>query len=72
MQLCFTCGKRPRRTWRDSMCRECRNAYVALWKAKKRHGEDLDGYAPRGPREQKPVRKVRGTPTEAERKRYGL
>jgi hypothetical protein len=51
------------------MCRECRNEYVRLWKAKKRHGYDLDGYKPR---EKPTVRRMRGTPTEKERKEYGL
>lgn len=60
------------------MCRECRNAYVALWKAKKRHGEELDGYRPKGPREKTqrekvpPVKRLRGTPTEKERRELGL
>ena len=55
------------------MCRECRNAYVALWKAKKRHGTELDGYKPKGPREKAQlVKRLRGTPTEKERRELGL
>lgn len=63
--LCYTCGLRPRRTWRDSMCRECRNEYNRLWKARKYHGPDMVGYNPRvttavAP----PKRRLRCTPPE--------
>lgn len=44
--LCFTCGLAERRPG-DSKCRHCRNEYVRLWKAEKRHGVTLNGYKPR-------------------------
>lgn len=71
MQLCYTCGLRPRRHWRDSMCRECRNEYVRLWKARKNHGPKMDGYKPRTgipPLEAPAKVQVRATPTAAELK----
>lgn len=44
--FCTGCGLEMRLP-NDCYCRDCRNAYARQWRAKQRHGEGLEGYAPK-------------------------